>query len=75
MDVDFERRPNTLGKTTLENGQAAKYRLEHFYKQLVEECTDREQRFNRLTKAFTSSRDGGSTTLVGREKDETFITS
>ncbi len=44
MQQPFTRDPSLLSKSALEKANAAKFRLVHHYKQLVEECSDREQR-------------------------------
>jgi hypothetical protein len=60
MDIDqpFVRNPSLLSKSAIEKSTAAKYRLSNFYKQLVDECADREQRYNDLMQ--TSRLRGGN---------------
>lgn len=53
MELDFQRNPALLSTTTLEKSAAAKYRLSNFYKTLVEECADREQRRKEALAAVT----------------------
>ncbi|KAJ3055399.1 Serine/threonine-protein kinase, partial [Quaeritorhiza haematococci] len=40
----FERSMEGLSKNSIDRATSAKYRLEHFYKSVVSECADREQR-------------------------------
>ncbi|KAJ1536608.1 Serine/threonine-protein kinase, partial [Nowakowskiella sp. JEL0078] len=41
---DFTRSVQGFSRGTLDRAVAAKYRLEHYYKSIVSECTDRESR-------------------------------
>lgn len=43
--VYFERKPELFSKTTQENANSAKVRLEHYYKKAVEEVVERNGRY------------------------------
>lgn len=43
--VVFERKPAIMfSRTSIEKAQAAKLKLEHFYKKVVDDCVERNQR-------------------------------
>ncbi|GAA5849906.1 hypothetical protein JCM5353_009060 [Sporobolomyces roseus] len=52
--VYFERNPQSFKKDTLEKGQAAKLKLEHYYQKMVQEAIERNTRRTELEKRLTS---------------------
>jgi protein-serine/threonine kinase len=50
--VYFERSASQFSKSTLEKAQAAKLKLEHYYKKSVEEAKERIQRYVGSKTAF-----------------------